>query len=250
MLELCARNRQTMCRCCLVLLLVLLASFDARANPTVSGTSSRGGPAITGTAEVIDGDTIEVQRKRIRLEGIDAPESSQRCIRSGVSWDCGREATLQLRTLLAKRTVRCTPTGKDRNGRTLAACDVGGRDVGAWMVTRGWALAFIRYSSRYGPQESLAHSAQRGLWAGDFATPWEWRQCKAKRLLRGSCSDSSKQVLRTAPYSASMVREPSKPMLQYKSCKDVRAVGAAPLHRGQPGYSLRLDGDRDGVACE
>ncbi|MGO3328036.1 GmrSD restriction endonuclease domain-containing protein [Gordonia sp. (in: high G+C Gram-positive bacteria)] len=36
----------------------------------------------------------------------------------------------------------------------------------------------------------------------------------------------------------------------YKSCAAARAAGAAPLHRGQPGYSSRLDGDDDGVACE
>ncbi|MCF8570293.1 DUF1524 domain-containing protein [Gordonia sp. HY002] len=36
----------------------------------------------------------------------------------------------------------------------------------------------------------------------------------------------------------------------YKSCSAARAAGAAPLHRGQPGYSSKLDGDDDGVACE
>ncbi|WP_236340956.1 MBL fold metallo-hydrolase [Paenibacillus plantiphilus] len=36
----------------------------------------------------------------------------------------------------------------------------------------------------------------------------------------------------------------------YKNCREVRAAGKAPLHKGDPGYSTKLDGDRDGVACE
>jgi hypothetical protein len=36
----------------------------------------------------------------------------------------------------------------------------------------------------------------------------------------------------------------------YSSCDEARADGAAPVHRGEPGYSTRLDGDGDGVACE
>lgn len=36
----------------------------------------------------------------------------------------------------------------------------------------------------------------------------------------------------------------------YASCAAARAAGAAPLRRGEPGYSTRLDRDRDGVACE
>ena len=40
------------------------------------------------------------------------------------------------------------------------------------------------------------------------------------------------------------------PAAYYKNCTAARAAGAAPLHRGQPGYRDQLDGDHDGVACE
>jgi hypothetical protein len=53
--------------------------------------------------------------------------------------------------------------------------------------------------------------------------------------------DSSAPVL--APLNLS---EPDT----FASCAEARAAGAAPLRRGDPGYSLGLDGDRDGVACE
>ncbi|WP_236266113.1 excalibur calcium-binding domain-containing protein [Actinomyces sp. zg328] len=36
----------------------------------------------------------------------------------------------------------------------------------------------------------------------------------------------------------------------YSSCKEAKAAGAAPLHRGDPGYRSKLDRDGDGIACE
>ncbi|WIM38496.1 excalibur calcium-binding domain-containing protein [Paenibacillus sp. PK4536] len=38
--------------------------------------------------------------------------------------------------------------------------------------------------------------------------------------------------------------------VSYKNCSAVRAAGKAPLLEGEPGYSTKLDRDRDGVACE
>lgn len=37
---------------------------------------------------------------------------------------------------------------------------------------------------------------------------------------------------------------------QFRSCREARTAGAAPMYRGQPGYSAALDGDGDGIACE
>jgi hypothetical protein len=36
----------------------------------------------------------------------------------------------------------------------------------------------------------------------------------------------------------------------YANCSAVRAAGADPIYRGEPGYSSKLDRDGDGVACE
>ncbi|MGW1738769.1 excalibur calcium-binding domain-containing protein [Nocardia sp. NPDC001965] len=43
---------------------------------------------------------------------------------------------------------------------------------------------------------------------------------------------------------------PAPSRVSYPDCDAVRAAGAAPLYKGEPGYSTKLDRDRDGVACE
>ena len=40
------------------------------------------------------------------------------------------------------------------------------------------------------------------------------------------------------------------PSASYANCSEARAAGVAPLYTGDPGYSTKLDRDRDGIACE
>ncbi len=131
--------------------------------------------AVTGQAVVVDGDTMDVAGERIRLWGIDAPESRQTCLREREPYACGQMATDHLRSLLGQREVDCTPRAKDRYGRTVAVCRFEGIDLGAAMVKDGWALAFVRYSRDYVGEENEARQARRGMWSGAFALPWEWR---------------------------------------------------------------------------
>jgi endonuclease YncB( thermonuclease family) len=133
------------------------------------------GKDIVGKAWVIDGDTIDIAGSRIRLQGIDAPETDQTCTDAGKkAWPCGRAATRELVELIAGRPLRCETSGLDRYRRVLAVCALpDGSDVNAWMVQQGWALAY--YSAVYRPEEVEAHAAKRGIWAGSFVPPWEWR---------------------------------------------------------------------------
>lgn len=136
------------------------------------------GELLAGRASVIDGDTIEIHGTRIRLEGIDAPESRQTCVAKETSEvvRCGQKAAFFLADLLAEHAVICTEAGKDRYGRPLAHCEVEGQDVGAAMVSAGWALAFVRYSREYLPQQEKARTASAGMWAMEFVAPWDWRK--------------------------------------------------------------------------
>lgn len=133
---------------------------------------------LSGRATVVDGDTLDIAGSRIRLFGIDAPERSQLCEIGQVSWPCGRNAEAILAGATRGRDVDCRGNGRDRYGRLLAVCYVGGESLNARMVRDGWALAYRRYSLAYVGEEAEARAAGRGVWQGPFIEPWEWRSAQ------------------------------------------------------------------------
>jgi endonuclease YncB( thermonuclease family) len=141
--------------------------------------------AVGGEAagvRVIDGDTLEISAETIRLWGIDAPEDGQTCRRAETSYDCGAEALAALSRLVSGRAVRCEARYKDRYGRTVARCFIGGVDLGGELVRLGWALDYERYSKGHYRQNQVEAKAKgRGLWSGEFAPPWEWRHPSSKQ---------------------------------------------------------------------
>ena len=116
------------------LILVLLALLLVPAPATATN-------AITGKPRVIDGDTIEMAGERIRLHGIDAPESEQKCTAGGKKWAFGQEATFALARFIETHWVTCKGDKRDRYGRIIAVCFVVSNDLNAMMVRDGWALA-------------------------------------------------------------------------------------------------------------
>jgi len=144
------------------------------------------GAQVSGPARVIDGDSIVVAGQMVRLEGLDAPEMTQHCHRREPPrpWPCGRVAAAELRRFIDGRPVTCEgvvqPDGgvTDRYGRLLGICSVGGVEINGWLVESGLALAFIRYTDRYVAHEARARAAGRGMWAGPFMRPEEWRAAK------------------------------------------------------------------------
>ena len=158
----------------LVLIGLGLAVLAAAAGPSLHRWT--GGATWTGAASVIDGDTIEIRGRRIRLDGIDAPEADQVCEREGRPWRCGAEATAALRARLRGQVVLCQELGQDRYGRMLARCHAGGESINAWMVREGWATAYLRYSYAYLPEQIVAWWNGSGLWAGRFESPEDHRR--------------------------------------------------------------------------
>lgn len=125
---------------------------------------------------VVDGDTLVINGKRIRLHGIDAPETDQECRQDGSFWLCGKEATSQLRKRIGTQAVRCTQKDKDRYGRIVAVCTLDGEDLNSWMVAQGWALAYRKYSEDYVDEEAKAKASELGIWGSEFVAPWDWRK--------------------------------------------------------------------------
>ena len=154
--------------------LLAVAVLALASAPTLAGET------ISGVPVVLDGDTLKFPAKgeRVRLEGVDAPESGQNCLdRAGQRYRCGQAARAALAGVIGRKPVRCEGGRRDRYGRLLAVCfDSAGTDLNGWLVFQGWALAYRRYSIKYIPQERSAKAARRGVWSGRFVKPWKWRR--------------------------------------------------------------------------
>ena len=203
------------------ILLIALLSIIA-----ISAVAARG-DVVTGRVSVIDGDTVDIRAVRFRLHGVDAPESSQTCKDArGAAYRCGAVAANRLSEKIGVLNVACTETDRDRYGRVVAVCRSSGEDLNAWLVSEGLAVAYRKYSLDYVGLEDKARAARRGLWAGSFQMPSEYR----------------------ATPNAQPSASSSKP--RFATCAAARAAGVTPLIRGTPNYNPALDRDKDGKACE
>jgi endonuclease YncB( thermonuclease family) len=171
---------------------IAAASAIVLATLAAAGALWLGRPVAQDRYTVIDGDTLEwVPRRcafsavglgcpaqRLRLYGVDAFESRQRCEdAAGVPWPCGAVATDRLRQLVERPDFACHVDHEfvDRHAREFAVCVTGGRDVGALLVREGLAFAYGR-GLQYLPFENEAKEERRGAWAGRFVRPQYFRQ--------------------------------------------------------------------------
>jgi endonuclease YncB( thermonuclease family) len=170
-----------MTRCLAIALLMLVASSAAHSDD------------MAGQASIIDGDTLEIHGARIRLWGIDAPESGQLCRGAdSLQYRCGAKAANDLDAFIASRPVSCIPISLDRYRRTVATCSVGGVDIGEWLVRNGLALDWPKYSKgKFDSVQREAMHAGRGMWAGSYVEPWLYRVCIRAGGSPSNCSDDA-----------------------------------------------------------
>lgn len=129
---------------------------------------------------VYDGDTVCVRhwgcRRRIRLLGIDAPESEQ---------EFGQDSQRGLAKLVLNKRVQVEAVGVDIYGRLLARITVGKKDPGLELLEAGLAWPYFRFFGnlqlsdrrRYRDAYQRARAGRRGLWREDKPqAPWLWRR--------------------------------------------------------------------------
>ena len=131
---------------------------------------------------ISDGDTITVfvnkTPYKIRLAGIDAPESPQAF---------GQESKKHLSALVYKKPVTVLWDKKDRDGRTLGKVMIDGKDVCLEQIKAGLTWHYKRYASEQPAQDRADYAAAEdrakgewiGLWSDAQPTaPWDWRRKK------------------------------------------------------------------------
>ncbi|MDR1520727.1 MAG: thermonuclease family protein [Planctomycetota bacterium] len=127
---------------------------------------------------ISDGDTITVlkddrERVKVRLYGIDCPESSQ---------DYGTRARQMAGNLAYQKIVAITPIDTDRYGRTVGLVVADGVLVNRALVESGMAWVYSQYCrvaecEEWRNLEEAARKARRGLWEQPSPVPpWEWRR--------------------------------------------------------------------------
>ena len=152
-----------------ILLIIILSLFSVR---EVSHAGD-----VMGKPRIVDGDTIWIGPEKIRLHGIDAPESKQTCKKADATeYRCGEMATFVLAKIIGRHWITCKGEMIDRYKRRISVCYAGPYDINAEMVKRGWAVAYRRYSKDYVDEEELAKNNKLGIWQGKFIKPWDWRK--------------------------------------------------------------------------
>ena len=131
---------------------------------------------INGKPRIIDGDTIHIKSNKIRLHGIDAPETKQTCKIDNEEWYCGKQSTKELKKLISNQKVKCITNDVDIYNRFVAICYVNEININQWMVENGWAIAYRYYSTDYIVEEKHARDNKLGIWKSDFMKPYAYRQ--------------------------------------------------------------------------
>jgi endonuclease YncB( thermonuclease family) len=138
---------------------LFVRSSEAPARAPSSSHLSAGADRLA----VLDGDTLRIGDRVVRLEGIVAPARGSVCHDGGgrVDVDCGSAAANALSSLVRGNAVDCEIRGHDGQGRPVGDCVAGGTRLNEALVLDGWARAEtidLRVS------EATARAAGRGIW--------------------------------------------------------------------------------------
>ena len=125
-----------------------------------------------GKARIIDGDTIEINKEKIRFGGINSPE------RNEVGYRLAKD---KLTEKIANNIINCVrEKNKDKYRRTVAECFIDGESLSSFMVREGYACDYIYYSKgKYAKEQKYAKANKLGVWKMKYNTSWEYK-CRKK----------------------------------------------------------------------
>lgn len=136
---------------------------------------------VEGVASVHDGDTLVVDGRTLRLEGVHAPRIGQICAAGGFEHPCGREAAEALRQLVDGHAVRCRVLDSPAIAPRPSVCRRGETVLNRWLVAHGWALAASGQSDLR-EHEARARAAGLGFWRDAFEPNDAWKRAAGLEL--------------------------------------------------------------------
>ena len=132
--------------------------------------------SLANNLRVVDGDTIVLNGEKIRFLGIDTPELKQTCLKDSEEVRCGMIAKKLLVKKIGNNTPICIGEKKDFYKRTLAECFINGESLSKFLVRRGYAFAYRKYSTKFIKDEDFAKANKLGMWSMTFQYPWDFRK--------------------------------------------------------------------------
>jgi endonuclease YncB( thermonuclease family) len=97
----------------------------------------------------------------VAIAGTESVDPAQTCTSDGVEWQCGIRARTAVRLWLRGRALSCQVPPQADRAFIVANCRLGKQDVGAWLVSNGWARAVA--GGPYAAAEEKARQAKIGI---------------------------------------------------------------------------------------
>lgn len=172
------RKLSNICTPYSILFFILISLLSLFFNDSSNAEEIISSPSLA--PRVIDGDSLEIGTRRIRLMGIDAPEYQQFCQnKQKQKYPCGKESLRHLKTLIGNSPIKCTIHEKDKYNRDLCTCYVNNININAEMVRSGHAIVYL--GKEYTNEQAEAKRAKRGIWQGRFIHPRLFRNLKEQQ---------------------------------------------------------------------
>lgn len=164
------------------LIVLKIAGQNIRYNSSAAGILAMPISEEWSVISVHDGDTIKVEKngsiERIRLCGIDAPETLQ---------NLGKDSRNYLQSLIpVGKSVQISIVGTDRYSRKIGEIFLGEKFINEEMTKSGMAYSYDRYKNcpnqiAIGNGEAIAQSKKLGVWGGEYQKPWDYRKAKRSK---------------------------------------------------------------------